>query len=162
MGLNYDQLTQWENVSSQIYFLTSLVTDPVELILTCIALLYITLSFFCSGKEKRREVSASIFLQMALMLGQSLLFTTRDIYMGFNSIKDAYRDYLPFWVFIIFIIAEQLLILQHTLFIGQYARVAVAIPLTFCLQSEEIQRKREHQLRVVLLTEFLIAASCIT
>ena len=52
--------------------------------------------------------------------------------------------------------------MQHALFIGQYARVAVAIPLTFCLQSEEVQRVREFRLRLVLLTEVLIAVFCTT
>ena len=52
--------------------------------------------------------------------------------------------------------------MQHALFIGQYARVAVAIPLNFCLQSEEVKRMRKCRLMMVLLTEVLIAVFCTT
>ena len=38
----------------------------------------------------------------------------------------------------------------------------MAIPLTFCLQSDEVQKVREFRLRLVLLIEVLIAVFCTT
>ena len=44
------------------------------------------------------------------------------------------------------LVAVQCFMMQHALFVGQYVRVALAFPLTFCLQSDEVVRKRERRL----------------
>ena len=48
--------------------------------------------------------------------------------------------------------------MKHALFVGQYDRVAIAIPLTFCHQSDEVIQKRKFRMRVVLFAEVAMAA----
>ena len=74
----------------------------------------------------------SIILQLVLMFGQSFLFTYERFWMVANHKNHDYRHELPEGIFTIEMIASGFFMMQHTLFVGQYARVAIALPLTFC------------------------------
>ena len=86
--------------------MTSLITDPIELLLVTAAILYISLSYFRQKRGDNFYVTKNISLQLALMLGQSALFTTRDIYMKVRGIEDVYRDLLAEWAYAADIIAN--------------------------------------------------------
>ena len=47
--------------------------------------------------------------------------------------------------------------MQHTLFVGQYLRVSLTIPLTFCLQSDQIVSKRNNRTLCVTVYEIVTA-----
>ena len=94
MGLTYEQLKTFQKYSSSISFMTSFITDPIELLLICSAIFYISLNYFGRKTGERFLVTANIWLQLALMLGQSALFTARDIYMKVEGTKDVFRDSL--------------------------------------------------------------------
>ena len=48
--------------------------------------------------------------------------------------------------------------MQHALFVGQYARVGVSVPLIFCHQSETVVKRRQRLRRGVLASEVLFGA----
>ena len=53
-------------------------------------------------------------------------------YMVKNDIHHTYRHKIGDPLYCVQLIAMDLFMMQHALFVGQYARVVVAIPLTFC------------------------------
>ena len=69
---------------------------------------------------------------MVLMFLQSLLYLVEKSYMVKNDIHHCFRHKVGDVIFCVQLIAISLFMMQHALFVGQYARVAVAIPLTFC------------------------------
>ena len=52
------------------------------------------------------------------------------------------RDNVPLWVFICSVIAYKIFMMQHTLFVFQYVRAAITLPLFFCQQTPQVVRKR--------------------
>ena len=69
---------------------------------------------------------------MVLMFMQSLLFLVETSYMVKKDLHHTFRHKVGDVIFCVQLIAISLFMMQHALFVGQYARVAVAIPLTFC------------------------------
>ena len=45
--------------------------------------------------------------------------------------------------------------MQYVIFIGSYARVGLALPLTFCLQSDEVLIMRKRRMKIILIIEIL-------
>lgn len=52
--------------------------------------------------------------------------------------------------------------LQHALFVGQYLRVALALPLIFCYQNDRIVEQRVSRIRWVRGAEIFFAVFCAT
>ena len=50
-------------------------------------------------------------------------------------------------------LADQLFMLQHTLFVGQYARVGVSISRVFCHQSDQVVAELRFRLRLIAVAE---------
>ena len=48
-------------------------------------------------------------------------------------------------------------LIQQVIYAGQFVRIALALPLTFCLQSDEVIAMRSKRMRNVLIIEVLIA-----
>ena len=97
---------------------------------------------------------------------QSLLFTTADVFVA--KYMYTYSDYNPdaTWSTTCVNLASFFFMLQHALFVGQYARVAISIPLTFCYQSEEVKAKLRKRMCIILGCEigmalYLAAQFCI-
>ena len=68
---------------------------------------------------------------MVLMFVQSLLYSTEKIYMVYKDKLGTYYHELEGPIFNCQIVAMHSFMMQHALFVGQYARVAVEVPLTF-------------------------------
>ena len=92
------------------------------------------------------------------MFAQSALFETENVWMICNGVNYTYRDDLAPWVFVFQCAAGSIFMMQHALFVGQYMRVAVTIPLTFCSQSDDVKRKLHSRLCYVLFAELICAA----
>ena len=99
----------------------------------------------------------SIVLQLILMFGSYFLFFYERFWMTMHGKYRDYRHELPAGIFTCETIASGLFMMQHTLFVGQYARVAIALPLTFCYQTNEVRRKKKFRMSVVLTCEIMTA-----
>ena len=67
------------------------------------------------------------------MFAQAILFLINDIYMVYNDIGVWLKETCAMWVYVITLIGTVFFMMQHTLFVGQYVRVALALPDMFCL-----------------------------
>ena len=103
------------------------------------------------------NLSVVIWAQLVLMIITYLLYNAVDIYKVSASVNHNYLVTLPEWVQFCNLLASGLFMMQHTLFVGQYARIAVALPLTFCIQSEQVQQKRRVRLNLVMVGEIIFA-----
>ena len=78
-----------------------------------------------------------------------LLFTQSIQYMAVNyweikvnsTAKNRNKD--PSWVYNSLVTAAAFHWIQHWLYVLQYTKVSVIAPLTFCFQSERVERKRK-------------------
>ena len=70
-------------------------------------------------------------IQLVLMTLQAVLFVTKDAWKLKNDVQLTDRDKVDPWVWFAYISASQIFMMQHVLFIGQYVRVALDLPLAF-------------------------------
>lgn len=154
--MEIDQLLHARTSAATAFTYTGLVTDLIELLLTVLTLIYATLRHIKQKKANpNHRASKSVTLQMILQFVQSLLFTTEKVYQAYTGIVFNYKDKLPKSIYTCQLLGMPTLMMSHALFVGQYARIAVAIPLTFCAQNDEIKHKLKWRLRMVLFCELL-------
>ena len=67
------------------------------------------------------------------------------------------------WVFTEYMIATNIFWLQHWIYVSLYTRVSLLIPLTFCVQTNEVMKKRECYNKVLIVIDlFAYACLCFT
>ena len=146
--------------------ITALVTDSIETVVITATIVYLIWRNKKSKEGSRtatKSLSLNVYLQLTLMLAQSVLFLINDIYMVNEGQNTWSKQKSARWAYVITLIAASFFMMQHVLFVGQYLRVTLTIPLTFCLQSDEVVSKRESRTNLVVFAEiisaFLLVAS---
>ena len=66
---------------------------------------------------------------------------------------------MPDWVFAAFVLAENIFWLQQWVYVSQYLLVALIVPLTFCIQSDQVKAKRQRYSRVLFATNLMAFTS---
>lgn len=117
---------------TQGYIYAKLVNDSIELILVVTTIILICITRLRSAHSRKGSaMSSTIKLQLALMFIQSILFTTVDSWQVAN-LQYEITDEFP-WVYCTYTLAFQTFMMQHALFVGQYARVSLSLPFIFCV-----------------------------
>ena len=83
----------------------------------------------------------------------------KDFYLILNTEYELYREKVPAWVFTAFVLAENIFWLQQWIYVSQYLLVALMVPLTFCIQSDQVKAKRQRYSRILLATDLLVFTS---
>ena len=89
------------------------------------------------------------------MLTQSMIFTAFDIWEVSCQQWSMERKDLSRAQYAMHLFAQQLFMLQHALFVGQYVRVALALPYIFTIQSDSVRAKRKQHMCQVTSGEIL-------
>ena len=133
------------------------------LIISCYTVVYIVYmqKFAKKNDSEQRPLKLgwSIYTQIVLLVLQALLFSIVDIWdlaNGKIDFKTHKRD-IPDLYYILFFTAETAFSLQHALFVGQYARVCITVPLIFCIQDRKIIKHRKTKIRCIGYIEILWA-----
>ena len=76
----------------------------------------------------------------------SLLFSIRNIWLlchqKYVIDRETFKDDGGAWVYTCYLFAVLLFWVQHWLYVSQYTKVSVMVPLTFCVQTNEVKEKR--------------------
>ena len=141
MGLREDELWELRDKVAWSFTYTGLVTDLMEL-----QLIILTIIYTCVQQRRtkalglrRQGTSISICLQLLLMFIQSLLYSAEKFYMVLTGDIYNYRRSLPSPIYNCQLLALHVFMMQHALYVGQYARIAVSIPLIFVQQTDQVQ-----------------------
>ena len=62
---------------------------------------------------------------------------------------------MPGWVFTALVLAENIFWLQQWIYVSQYLLVALMVPITFCIQSDQVKAKRQRYSRVLFAINML-------
>ena len=93
--------------------------------------------------QHNNSISWNIKLQILMFFVQAVLFTFVGVYQiqrDLLKITSACNNTL---IFTSYLIAQAVFISQHILFVVQYTRVCLSVPLSFCLQTEEVLKERK-------------------
>lgn len=120
------------------------VGDTVELLSICSVISYITYQKLKNKEEVdgKIEFSTRIIVQLIIMLTQSVLWNVKNYWCVTHDTNFPNRDDFTQSVWLCYNLAAMLFLIQHALFIGSYVQVAIALPYTFCLQSESVVRRK--------------------
>ena len=77
----------------------------------------------------------------------SLLFSIRNIWLLSHQLYIVDKETIDSegggsWVYVCYLVAVLLFWVQHWLYVSQYTKVSVMVPLTFCVQTNEVKEKR--------------------
>ena len=109
---------------------------------TQLLLVIVTIIYLCSRKERISNLSWVIRLQVALFFAQAIGYNTRNFWQIRHDYYQIDRAVMPDYIFIAYLIADFCFWTQHWLYVSEYARVSLLIPLIFSLQTEQVQKRR--------------------
>ena len=105
-----------------------------------------------------KRFSCKITTQIALLWTLPIMFNIGNIWVLTNGSYVIRRGTVPSWVFTEYTVAASIFWLQHWLYVSMYMRVALTIQLTFCVQTDKVQKRRKCYNRVLIVNHLLVIA----
>jgi len=113
------------------------------------------------ASEKRMKPRLYLILQLGMMLAQAVFFFLNDIYLMKSQTRIWDRKSGKEWAFNMFLMGTTCLIIYLELFVFKYLKVAVALPDTFCIQSEDVMKNRNRNLFCINIAGWIMALTII-
>ena len=93
-----------------------LISDTIELICILGTVAYLLWQRLKSNRES--QLNLRIVFQLVLMTSQAMLFLTKDAWKIKNEVLLTDREKVDPWIWFAYILASQIFMMQHVLFIG--------------------------------------------
>ena len=127
--------------TNNIYIWFQLGLDFIQLIFVAVTATYLV---YKRVKIGEKTLSNIIWLQVVLVVTQTLLFNIGAFYQIIHDVKHFGRETVPFLIYHSFTVAALIFWAQHWIYVSEYMKISIVAPLTFCIQSPKVKQKRQN------------------